>query len=204
MDLANLVGHSIQGKYIDNGNAYTYFMAGNGLWISASNAHVNATIPIADCEVRGLQPRNMFLALKHGLIPQRFWDLALSVFLASPEKEKYVGVRWNGDEYDLYYPEQDGSRARVKFEAGKDVVLEIHSGPHANAHFSGIDDEDEKGFKIYGVVDNSAVRYVDALPLRLRVGVYGYYFPVTWTEVFEGHLSGALDMTALEMKGGEK
>lgn len=150
----NLVGYTISGKHVESGTFFTYHMAGNGLWISAENEYINATIPIAGVSVRGLPPMNMFLALKHGRIPQRFWDLAYSVIIAHPDEERYIGIRWAGAGYDLYYPEQEGSGAAVKYFTGNDIVMEMHSHPTFAARFSHTDDDDEQGFKVYAVVGN--------------------------------------------------
>ena len=45
------------------------------------------------------------------------------------------------------------------------------------------DDRDEQGFRVYGVVG----RLDTATPeLALRVGIYGHFAPVEWSQVFDG------------------
>ena len=63
------------------------------------------------------------------------------------------------------------------------MVAEFHSHGGSRAFFSATDDRDEQGFRIYGVVGR-----LDALrpELRLRVGVYGHFAPVDWSQVFGG------------------
>ena len=63
------------------------------------------------------------------------------------------------------------------------MVAEFHSHGSSRAFFSATDDRDEQGFRIYGVVGR-----LDALrpELRLRVGVYGHFAPVDWSQVFDG------------------
>lgn len=199
----NLVGYLLNqsgGPPLDHGGiAYNYILAGNGLFVQADNAHITARVTVVAAEVRGgPPPMYPLLTLKHGRIPQRLFDLALSVMLASPDKERYVGIRWS-DGYQLYVPEQEGAGASVTYQTADDVVVELHSHPDMPARFSGIDNKDEQGFKVYGVIGRELV---DATSLgsshrefalggtciNLRVGVYGYYMPVKWSDIFDGKL----------------
>ena len=70
------------------------------------------------------------------------------------------------------------------------MVAEFHSHGGSRAFFSATDDRDEQGFRIYGVVG----RLNDSYPeLRLRVGVYGHFAPLEWSQVFDG-LQPTLDI----------
>ena len=62
-----------------------------------------------------------------------------------------------------------------------------HDHTQTRAFFSGTDDRDEQGFRIYGVVGR-----LDTLrpELSLRVGVYGHHAPVRWSQVFDGPSPG--------------
>ncbi|MBA7542911.1 hypothetical protein ES705_35236 [subsurface metagenome] len=69
------------------------------------------------------------------------------------------------------------------------VVLEMHSHGHMGAWFSTTDNVDETGLKLYGVVGK-----LNATPIvKLRIGVYGYFRELFWSEVFDGSLAGALE-----------
>ena len=120
----------------------------------------------------------------------------LEKWLASPDKELYVGIRWNGG-YQLYVPEQEGEMANVHYRCADDVVVELHSHPRMAAQFSGTDNKDEQGLKVYGVVNREAV--------NLRVGVYGYWMFVEWSDIFDGLLQGVWDLneSVKEGKGGD-
>jgi hypothetical protein len=190
--MSKLVGHTIlhlngPGTFAvegEIGEVYNYIHAGNGCFIDAENEHLHARVPVAEFKERGLPLAPSFTTLKHGRIPQRFWDLALSVFLASPEVERYVGIRWDGRGYALYIPAQESEPAKVKYATAEDIVVDLHSHPgELGPIFSPIDDADEQGFRIYGVVGD-----FNAIPpsVNFRVGVYGYWVPVSWGEVFEG------------------
>jgi hypothetical protein len=217
----NLVGYIVDGAEPDKmGQIYNYSFNKNGVFIHARNSHLVACIPVAECKIRGLQPLDTNIRLTHGHIPQRFWALALSVLLAHPEEERYVGIRWTGTAYDLYYPAQDGKTASLTYECGDDIVFEMHSHPGFGLDFSFIDDKDEQGLKIYGIIGEHIERRINIRgtegeivesslkmqEVNLRVGVYGYFHPVKWSEVFEGSLGEIIDITSLikeDKEGGD-
>ncbi len=192
-----LVGYLV--KYPDRpegerGQYYSYILAGNGLFVEAEGSLLAARIPVAECPVRGLAPLESRLALTYGGIPQRFWDLALDAFMGSPDKERYVAITGKAG-YHFYVPEQERGEANVVYQMGEEVVLDLHSHAHMPAFFSPKDNTDEVGLKLYGVVGK-----LDATPVvRLRVGVYGYFKELTWNEVFDGTLAGAVEYGAKEV-----
>ena len=172
----------------ERGVYYDYVLASNGLFIEAEGKLMAARVPVAECEVRGLAPLEPTFVLRYGRIPQRFFDLALSAFLADTSKERYVAVTWQ-DGYRLYVPEQETEEASVEYQVGDSIALDLHSHGKMAARFSGKDNKDETGMKLYGVVgklDGSAV-------IQLRVGVYGYFYPISWGDVFDGYLIGVED-----------
>ncbi len=170
----------------DRGIFYDYILAGNGLFIEAENKLISARIPVARCEVRGLPPIDKKLNLLYGSIPRRFFDLALDVFMTDTRIEHYVAVK--GDfGYKFYVPVQDKSGGGIVYEAGDKIVLEMHSHGEMKIGFSYTDDKDETGLKIYGIVGNLSKTPV----IRLRIGVYGYFDDLSWSEVFDGALEGA-------------
>ena len=180
----------------EKGIYYDYILAANGLFIEASSPMLSARVPVAECQVRGLAPLKMKIALTYGSIPQHFFDLALDTFLAAPDRERYVAVTAAAG-YDFYVPVQDGSEASVVYEMGDSVVLDIHSHAHMPAFFSQqTDDKDETGLKLYAVVGR-----LNATPVvKLRVGVYGYFQTLAWHDVFDGSLVGAVESEEEEVK----
>jgi PRTRC genetic system protein A len=170
----------------ERGTFFNYIMAANGIFIEASNPVLSARVPAAILEIRGLAPIKPKIVLTYGSIPQCFFDLALDTFLSAPEKESYVGVIADRG-YHFYVPEQDKQDAKVTYNVGDSVILDIHSHGKIRACFSGQDDQDETGLKLYGVVGS-----LDKTPVvYLRVGVYGYFWPLSYKEVFDGTLYGA-------------
>jgi len=172
----------------ERGLYYNYIMASNGIFIEAEGPLLTARIPVAECEIRGLAPIETKISLTYGSIPQRFFDLALNLFLADSSSEHYVAVTGAAG-YDFYIPVQDKAAGSVVYEVGTSVVLEIHSHGHMGAWFSQTDNVDETGLKLYGVVGK-----LNATPIvKLRIGVYGYFKQLSWNEVFDGSLAGALE-----------
>lgn len=178
----------------ERGLFYDYIFASNGVFIEAESPLIAARIPVADCDIRGLAPIEPKISLTYGSIPQRFFDLALDLFLSDKETEQYVAITGKAG-YQFYIPVQDKSAGSVVYEVGKSVVLEIHSHGHMGAFFSGTDNKDETGLKLYGVVGQLAATPI----VKLRIGVYGYFRELFWNEVFDGSLAGALEYEEKEV-----
>ena len=87
----------------------------------------------------------------------------------------------------LVVPEQEGTATSLEYTPPPGVVAEFHSHGSSRAFFSHTDDKDEQGFRIYGVVGRLDT---DLPELRLRVGVYGHFAPVDWSQVFDGPVPG--------------
>ena len=165
------------------GIGYDYVLGSGGLYVQSHSAHLTARVPVAPCTVRGLAPVAEKVELTHGPIPARLFEIGLRWFQDDPDTERLFAVRWDGRAYRLVVPEQEGTATRLKYTPPAGVVAEFHSHGSSRAFFSATDDADELGFRIYGV----AGRLNDPLPeLSLRVGVYGHFAPVGWSQVFDG------------------
>lgn len=191
------VGHLT--KYPDGlsgerGIYYNYILASNGLFIEAESPLIAARIPVAECEVRGLAPMESRVTLTYGSIPQRFWDLALDAFLSNPDIEHYAAVSADAG-YHFYIPMQDKTAGGVTYTVGDKIVLDLHSHGHGRAGFSGQDNKDEVGLKLYGVVGT-----LHSTPVvKLRIGVYGYFMALSWKDIFDGSLAGASEFEREEV-----
>ena len=194
------------GLYGERGMFYDYILAENGVFIEAEGPLLAARVPVVEANIRGLAPVEPKFVLRHGPIPQRHFDLALSAMLADKSKEKYVAITWN-DGYHIFVPEQDQHEAHLQYEVADSVILDLHSHGTMAAFFSGArcrgncaecsvefcDQRDEQGLKIYGVVG-----HLGGNPqVRLRVGCYGYFYTVSWGEVFEGSLYDVVDLATV-------
>lgn len=178
----------------ERGFFYDYILAGNGLFIEAQDKSLEARIPVERCEVRGLAPLENKVILTYGSIPKRFFELALDIFLSDISTEHYVAVKAQGG-YEFYMPIQDKTGGKVAYEVGDNILLDIHSHGIMGAHFSGTDNKDELGMGLFAVVGR-----LDKIPVvKLRVGVYGYFEPLFWNEIFDGELDWATEFDEKEV-----
>jgi len=160
---------------------FDYILASNGLFVRARNPLLAATVLVAPAEIRGLAPLDGRMELTHGKVPKALYDLAISVVAADPRREHYLAVTWDGG-YHLRAPAQDGTPGGVSYERLPATVLDIHSHGSMSAFFSGTDNRDEQGLRLYLVIG----RLDTLLPeVEMRVGVYGYFAPVSTKDVFD-------------------
>ena len=173
------------------GIGYDYVLGSGGVYVQSRSAHLTARVLVAPGTVRGLAPVAEKVALTHGPIPASLFELGLRWFQDAPDTERFFAVRWDGDSYRLVVPAQEGTATALAYVPPAGVVAEFHSHGSSRAFFSATDDQDEQGFRVYGVVGR-----LDSplLELSLRVGVYGHFALVDWSQVFDGPEPGVLLM----------
>lgn len=165
------------------GLAYDYVLGGDGLYVVAENQYLEARVPVARASVRGLPPLHPAVTLRAGRLPQALWDQIVAVAAARSEREVLLAVSAERSGYQLIRPTQIAGALRVVYRPPTDVLLQIHSHGAFPACFSATDDADEQGFGLYGVVGGLLS---ERPQVALRVGVYGYFWPVPWEGVFVG------------------
>ena len=170
-----------------HGIGYDYVLGSGGLYVQSESANLTARVLVAPCEVRGLAPVAEKVELAHGPIPAALFEIGLCWFEDDPHTERFFAVRWDGRAYRLVVPPQEGTATRLKYRPPAGVVAEFHSHGRSRAFFSKTDDEDEQGFRIYGVAGRLDT---DRPELSLRVGVYGHFAPLEWPQVFSGPVPG--------------
>jgi PRTRC genetic system protein A len=166
---------------VHTGLYYTYVTAGNGVFLEAENDFYEARLHLAACTVRGLDPLMPQLGLKPGRIP---WVLLLTILdhcVSHPDQEWFFAITFTEAEGFRVSMPQEGGHSSVTYQKVPNTFIEIHSHGRMPAYFSSIDDRDEGGFCLYGVV--GAVHLADPL-MALRLGVYGYYLPLELRQVF--------------------
>ena len=137
--------------------------------------------------MRGLAPVSEKLELAHGPIPAHVFELGLAWMLAALDTERFFALRWDGDAYRLVVPPQEGTGSSLSYHPPGGVIAEFHSHARHRAFFSATDDRDEQGFRIYGVVGRLNT---PAPELTLRLGIYGHFAPLRWSQVFDGSPPG--------------
>lgn len=172
----------------ERGTCYDYLLAANGLFIETGNKLLTVRVPLAYCTLLGLAPMETKVTMRYGRIPQHLFDRAMDEFLVDTHQERYVAVVWDNG-YKIYDPEQKQSEGGVEYVMGANVILDLHSHGQTKAWFSTHDNDDERGLKLYGVVGN----FGEIPEVRLRLGIYGYFYSMAWGEVFEGSLHRAVE-----------
>lgn len=176
------------------GQAYEYILAVNGLLLRAWNFYLEAVLPIAQCEVRGLRHvKEQALHLRGGPIPGHLLALAINIARAVPERELYMAITSEGNEYRLRMPPQKGEPGRVTYGRAPGTVVDIHSHGRMPAFHSGVDSADELGLGISVVLGRTDQSKVQAVA---RVFAYGYYAPIGLKEVFSEVEDGATEEPA--------
>ena len=184
-----------------SGLAYDYVLAGDGLYLRCENEHLEVCIPIASVEVRGLVEIESFVRLKHGRLPVSLWErfVLLARAFADHHSEILVLVTYTPTfGYELRVPPQEVSASRITYQPLPQTVLELHSHHVLSAYFSTTDDADEVGLRLYGVAGRLNREVAD---VQLRIGAYGYFQPVAFTDVFAGEPIEFVDLTAYDAKG---
>ena len=169
------------------GIGYDYVLGAGGLYVQSESANLTARALVAPARVRGLAPVSEKLELTHGPIPVHVFELGLRWFQAAPDTERFFAVGWDGHAYRLVVPPQEGTGSSLTYRPPAGVIAEFHSHGRHRAFFSAIDDWDEQGFRIYGVVGRLNAPQPE---LALRLGVYGHFAPLDWRQVFDGLPSG--------------
>ena len=169
------------------GIGFDYVLGAGGLYVQSESAHLTARVLVAPADVRGLSPVTEKLALAHGPIPAHVFEMGLAWMLSAPGTERFFAVGWDGDAYRLVVPPQEGTGSSLSYQPPGGVIAEFHSHARHRAFFSATDDRDEQGFRIYGVVGRLDT---PAPELTLRLGIYGHFAPLRWSQVFDGPLPG--------------
>ena len=186
----NLISHHIHRATplpAFNTQAYSYILAGNGVFLCATNPHFYLLQPIANCQIRGLPALSPTLHYKHGKMPASLLTIlhadAQQQTLSTQLHEEQYLFKFQDDRYQLIKPPQHATPASVISQHSEDagILLDIHSHGKMPAFWSETDNQDEQGFRAYGVIGNLTKQP----EIRLRLGVYGYWFPIPLSLLFE-------------------
>ena len=188
----NLAGHLINkpNRLEGDGNGlfYDYIAAHDGVYVQAENSRLAARILYLPGRIRGLAPLDEMFRLPSGKIPAAVMELGLGLMAATPEREVMFSIVLRDGIYRLELPEeQTGDAASLRYRrrrgASDDpIVAQFHSHSRGRAFFSRIDDADELGFAVYGVVGEL---HREEPELLLRTGIYGHYGAARWEEIFD-------------------
>jgi len=171
------------------GGMFDYVLAADGLYLHAKREELEVCFPIAPAEVRGLAECFENFGFDLPKVPE---ELMCQLCDRAEEwgKERLETLfhlvhspvyPWN-DGWELIEPEQSRTPTSCKPDepcpSAERAIIEIHSHHSMPARFSGTDDKDEVGFRLYGVIGDLR----RSPSIRMRVGCYGYFWeiPASW------------------------
>lgn len=171
------------------GQLYNYFWTEHGVYLRAIREHLSVCYKTANVQTRGLGtmfesfelylPRVPVALVEQMLIAARTWAIA--------DLEQVYHLCWEDDGWQLIIPPQHQTPTTCRpLEDGPEsshhrALIEIHSHHEMAARFSRQDNADETGFRIYGVLGT----VLSNPEIRMRVGVYGQFFPLPAHAVLE-------------------
>ena len=168
---------------------YEYVWAANGVFVRSERDGLYALIPVARC-LGDIQMNGLGLVFPEVRLAQRVrLDLTgqmLSVCLDAMPDECMMWLGYSNGGYQLTVPEQNAERMRVRpilpfQKEGSVALVDLHSHNAMMPVFSGTDDQDETGFRIFAVVG-----WLDSRPaIMVRVGVFGHFALLNAHMVFE-------------------
>lgn len=192
--MPQMYGHQIAGEsadqHIQKGVLFDYVLAGNGLFLRAKREGLSVCMPIAAAEVRALPSMKASFEMKCTRVPKKITTFILDVAREWAVKGLETLIHISRDEDGFWHaqvPEQNRSAASCRpTESGpgssyERAFIEAHSHHAMKGRFSLIDDKDETGFRIYVVLGE----VFQNPTIRVRVGVYGYFWEVPADWVFE-------------------
>jgi len=172
---------------------YEYVVASNGVFVRGQRAGLSAMLPVMagpPIPLRGLVPVEPFVQLDHPRVPAELVDEMLDVALTAKDGdlkpiEVLFHLTWDASGARLVMPPQERGAAFVRpigqASSYEIAVVEVHSHHGMSTCFSSTDDADEMGFRIYAVLGEIYTRPT----FRVRVGLYGHYWEIPATWVFQ-------------------
>lgn len=162
---------------------YEYVVAGNGLFVRASDDRMEALIPVASARLHGLVDVQPYARLRLPRLSARWLEAILvSARRHSPNEVLYQFCSDDDGGWHCSRPDQLANATLITYSDHGRAVLDVHSHHTMPAFFSSTDDADEGGLRFYAVVGDLAAARPE---IALRAGVYGHHWPVPVETVFE-------------------
>lgn len=205
LDYRLMRGPQVELPPIKPGKLYEYILAENGVFLHVRRTGLEVMLqsfmPWAPgLKVRGLQPAEAFFHCDYPRVPFSHCSVMLNYARSAKDAnghqlEILFHLIWleAQKKWEVRIPQQEQHPASCK-PVGTSIapggtyeraMIEVHSHHSMRAFFSGTDDKDEQGFRIYGVLGT----IFDRPTLRVRIGVYGQFWEMPAEDFFElgGH-----------------
>lgn len=123
-------------------------------------------------------------------IPKSIFNKVIQLFEENSNREYALQIFYNSkkEEYELFVPEQRATASTVEFvrndkkENEMDLMMDIHSHASFSAFFSGTDNRDELGIRLYMVIGNLDK---EIHSVAFRAGLAGNFGKVNVEDVFD-------------------
>ena len=120
-------------------------------------------------------------------IPRKILDEVMGFFMENKAHEAACQLFYTREEgYSIYYPAQRYTITSVSFErdyaleCSKTLVMDMHSHGRIQAFFSGQDDRDEKGTRLFLVAGN----LYEEPQICVRAGIIGRFIDICCSDIF--------------------
>jgi PRTRC genetic system protein A len=167
--------------------SYDYVLAGNGVFLRAVRSRLDVLMQIASCEVRGLPQLDAHFYWNYPKIPIGLTTQILQECERLGAIEVLFYLLYDASTgWELVCPEQEQSVTHCRplhdlDSAYAKAIVHVHSHHKMAAKFSNADDQEDQGFRIYGIIGNLGQQAT----LSVRVGVFGYFWNLPATLIFE-------------------
>ncbi|MGI8655428.1 MAG: hypothetical protein ACR2LC_09440 [Pyrinomonadaceae bacterium] len=176
----------------ESSHLYEYLLAANGVFLRAERENLHVCFPVAHASIRGLQPLDPYVETLLPRVPSRIVKEILdqsvqACVAAGTSVEALFHLFPEHGDWQSVSPRQEANHIAVKpTETGEGssyerALIELHSHHSMKAFFSGQDNRDEQGFRIYAVLGEIFSRPT----LRVRVGCFGYFYEIPARSIFE-------------------
>ena len=165
---------------------YAYIMAGNGVFLYAKRDDLEVLIPVSRATIAGLPSLEPFVnmpcvpaILMHHILQASKENLPNEIlFWFNFDHDRQV---WNVDApLQICHP-ASVIPVNKNDPLGIKALIDLHSHALMDPFFSCTDNKDEQGFRIFAVIGKVNER----AEIRVRVGVYGNYWIIPASMVFE-------------------
>lgn len=163
---------------------YEYLVGANGIHVRAHRPGLAVTIPLGESTsdpVRGLENIETYVRLTDKIPYRLIEQILLRSLLHLPNERLFYLLP---DPWRLVEPAAMATPGSVHpvdgfNQAAQAALVEIHSHGHLAAFWSGTDNKDETGLRLYGVLGGLPNRPT----LRMRVGVYGHWYEIDLMDI---------------------
>lgn len=171
---------------------YDYLVGSNGIFLRSQREGLAVILPLRSCEVHSLAPVEPMIQLDYPPVPASLVEEMLEYAQAAQSEsghpvEALFHLEWGTNGWRLLIPEQVQSATNVApVDDGPEssyarALIETHSHHQMRAFFSGTDDRDEQGFRIYAVFGN----IFEHPELLVRAGCQGTFWIILADWIFE-------------------